>query len=472
MPNAALPPLPLDPRRIQEQMVEHSTTCMMLMDARHADMPIVYANRAFERLTGYTAAEMCGQSAYFLQVEANPSAERDRLQRELEANGEIIVVQRTRRKNDSIFWAEVRLSPIREEDGAITHFMTILTDVTHRQQNNANELKFHAFLDQSVDGLFLTDEQGAIIEWNLSMVRITGIPVAEAVGKMVWDVQFRVIPDERKSLTLRAHLEQITREALRTGKRQWSEIPIEVWIQRPDGSRRMMQSSSFLIETSQGNRIAAISRDITELKQNEEALRESQIRLARAQRIAHLGDWDFDVITSAVTWSDETYRLFGYRPHEVPVTLDLFLSAVHTDDRARVEQAIADSLERDLPYSLDHRIRLPDGRERIVHDDGEVVRDEAGKPIRMIGTILDITELKRKEEALRESQIRLARAQRIAHLGDWDFDVATGAITWSDETFRIFGYRPHEVSITYDLFLNASHPDDQTRLAQAVKDSL
>jgi len=144
--------------------------------------------------------------------------------------------------------------------------------------------------------------------------------------------------------------------------------------------------------------------EITENKKREEALLESEANLARSQRIAHLGNWDLNVKANTSLLSDEYYRIFGLSPRETGFTQEEFLSQIHPDDREFVQRKTEESFYQSAPHSIDYRIILPDGSERVVHSDAEVLFDEAGEPIRMFGIIQDITERKKREEALQKSE--------------------------------------------------------------------
>ena len=137
--------------------------------------------------------------------------------------------------------------------------------------------------------------------------------------------------------------------------------------------------------------------------QQEEELKKSRERLQRAQKLAHIGDWEWDAQTGELHWEEENYRIFGLPPETVP-SLQTFLGSVHPDDLAFVKQSMTDALEGQRPYDLDMRIRRSDGTERVIHAYGEVDRDAAGKPIRFFGTIQDITEQRRLEELHLQAQ--------------------------------------------------------------------
>lgn len=138
-------------------------------------------------------------------------------------------------------------------------------------------------------------------------------------------------------------------------------------------------------------------------KEAEEALRKSEESLADAQRMAHLGNWEWDIIKDELYWSDEVYRIFGLPPQSFGATYEAFLESVHPDDRETVKKYVNEALYKKSHYGIDHRIILPDGMERIVHEQAEVIYDENGKSIRMIGTVQDITESKRVEEEAQRS---------------------------------------------------------------------
>ncbi|MDO8141108.1 MAG: EAL domain-containing protein [Candidatus Brocadiales bacterium] len=134
------------------------------------------------------------------------------------------------------------------------------------------------------------------------------------------------------------------------------------------------------------------------IKARTTALAKSESRLAEAQRIAHLGNWEWDIIKNEVYWSYEAYRMFGLTQENFISTYEMFLNYVHPDDREFVKKSFAETLSNKKPLDIDHRVILKDASVRIVHERAVVIYDNMGKAVRMVGTVQDITERKHAEE--------------------------------------------------------------------------
>jgi len=157
--------------------------------------------------------------------------------------------------------------------------------------------------------------------------------------------------------------------------------------------------------------------EIEERKQAEHALRDSEASLANAQRLARLGNWDWDIVDNELRWSEEIYRIFGLNSEKFGATYDAFLNSVHPDDRELVEKSVDDALNKKTPYGIDHRIVQPNGSELIVHEQAEVFFDDTGNPIRMTGTVQDITDRKKADDELKKAQAQLLQSEKMASLG-------------------------------------------------------
>ena len=173
---------------------------------------------------------------------------------------------------------------------------------------------------------------------------------------------------------------------------------------------------------------------------DENALRRNQERLARAQRITHIGSWEWEIDTNEVFWSEECFHLFGLPPSAEKRTYEDFLSFVHPDDRAEINEVARGALGRAASsYSLDHRILAVGDRERIVHVDCDVIRDDAGRAIRMCGTVQDVTEQRRAEKALQKSEALFRKVLETLPVGVWVSDEHGHLVLINPAGHRIWG---------------------------------
>ena len=176
----------------------------------------------------------------------------------------------------------------------------------------------------------------------------------------------------------------------------------------PDGQRVSIHAIAVPRKDSQGNVVGlyGTAQDVTEPRAAEEALRKSEASLAHAQRIAQIGNWDWNIVTNELSWSAQIFALFGLASGEFASNYEAFLQGVHPEDRERTHQAVQDAVAGTATYDLDHRVLWPDGTVRWMHEQGEVTRDAEGRALKMTGTVQDITERIEAEARLRESEDR------------------------------------------------------------------
>lgn len=231
---------------------------------------------------------------------------------------------------------------------------------------------------------------------------------------------------------------------------------------RRDGSYYWVASTITPFMDSRGKpyQYVSIRTDITATKQVEEELKLSRERLRRGQIFANIGTWDWNIKSGELVWSERIAPLFGYEDGELETSYANFINAIHPDDQQLVIDAVNDCLVNDTPYDIEHRVVWPDGTVRWLQERGAVLRNEQGEPLQMLGVVQDIDERKRTEQALAESEQRLREAQTLSHIGNWQADMVSGALYWSDEIYHIFGHQPGDFEPSVDLFKQAVHPDD------------
>jgi PAS domain S-box-containing protein len=217
-------------------------------------------------------------------------------------------------------------------------------------------------------------------------------------------------------------------------------------------------------------------------------LQESKARLEEAQRVAHVGHWEWDLATDVIVWSDETYRIFGLSPQERPMDLATVRSMVHPDDREPLYQAVDQDLVAGQRPSGEFRIVRPSGEVRTVSSltserwsslPGDTKRDASGRPYKLFGTIQDITDRKRSEEAfqeisrkLQESNAKLEEAQRIANVGHYSWNLIENRVIWSDEVYRIYGLDSRRGTIDLAKVSEMIHPEDRELVFRAAEEAL
>jgi PAS domain S-box-containing protein len=213
-------------------------------------------------------------------------------------------------------------------------------------------------------------------------------------------------------------------------------------------------------------------------------LQESKARLEEAQRVAHVGHWEWDLETDVVVWSDETYRIFGFSPQERPMNLATVRAMVHPEDRESLYRGVDEDLLAGVRPEAEFRIVRPNGEVRTLHsltpkrwssmpDDAK--RDASGRPNKLFGTVQDITDRKRAEEALKQSQFYLSEGQRLAHMGSWasnDLGIRWSddlGIYWSEEVYKIYGLDPQNGPPNLKQYLATIHPDDRASMGETIR---
>jgi two-component system sensor histidine kinase UhpB len=179
-----------------------------------------------------------------------------------------------------------------------------------------------------------------------------------------------------------------------------------------DGSWRWLETTGSQVLFQGNRRVLAVTRDVTVQRQAAEALKESERKLKLAVQIAHIGYWELDISEGRITWSQEIYRILGLPPQKRDIKLDDFRALIHPEDLPRHIQAIEDVGLRMEKYELEYRIIRPDGEIRFIHSQGDITRDESGRPMHLFGIAQDITPRKLTEEALRDSADRLHHLNR------------------------------------------------------------
>jgi PAS domain S-box-containing protein len=313
-----------------------------------------------------------------------------------------------------------------------------------------------AIVDSSDDAIISKDLNGIVTSWNRSAERIFGYTASEMIGQPITVL----MPPDRIAEESQILARIIKGECL---------DHFETVRRRKDGRLIDIALTISPVRNRDGTVIGAskIARDITDKRRAADELRSNQAQLLDSQRLVQVGSWDRDVATGRVRWSDQMYRIFGL-PDDTQPVFATFLSLVHPKDLGIIEEAEKRAVTADAPIVVEYRIIRPNGEVRFIRSVCEVVKNGQGAPVRFVGTDQDVTEQVKATELLQESETRLKSAERMAHVGNWIWDIKANRVSYSEEMLRILG-QPQDYEPSYEEAFQIVAPQDKERADEWVR---
>ena len=347
------------------------------------------------------------------------------------------------------------------------------------QKPDISEAFLKCMLDHTIDGIIAVDELGRICFTNKPAEIMFGYSEAEMANQA-----FVLLLNEKEAYDKKDGFHHF---AERTGKEQ------DIDARHKNGNTFPVSLCFNQVELDSKPIFVGTVIDQTETKRKEQELRHSERSLARSQQVAHMGNWEWDIATDALIWSDEVYRIYGLEPDSIRPSIETFLDTVHPDDREDIMQKMQLGIDEHSEYGSEHRCIRPDGTERIVYSLGQASYDENDKPLYMFGIALDITEQKITAAKLQcyQQELEALVNERTAELRESEHRYRSlvenipGAAyrcladdNWtilyiSDSVTDITGYPVDDFIDNKRLdWHSLIHPDDLAQTTKAVEDGI
>jgi len=357
-------------------------------------------------------------------------------------------------------------SNITEEDLSLKQEIVRFTEIedlakSFKQINERLKNNFQQsdrFFNLSVDLLAIIGTDGYFKQLNLSWSKILGYSIEELLA--VPYLEF-VHPED---------LDITVTETKRVSEGA-TTFNFQNRYRTKDGSYRWLVWNQVPLLTE--NLIYAVVRDITDEKQSIEQLFINQRQLIEAEKIAGIGTWENDLITGEFKCSEQLYCIFGLPLSSSFLTREDYLKLVDSDDLPTIEKAIDLAINQGKSLKIEQRILCPDAKVKHILISGEAIFNKEGKVIKLFGTVLDITERKQTETALRESEDTFYQIAENINSFFWIQDPQNNQIIYVSPSYeKIWGYSCDELYASPNSFLNIIHPEDRSKVAKSLANSL
>ncbi|MFJ7441479.1 PAS domain-containing protein [Methylorubrum thiocyanatum] len=417
-----------------------------------------------ERVLGWREVEMLGDPAHVFFTPEDREAGRPEAEMALALEQGFAPDERWHlRKGGERFWATGEMMPLKAADGSAQGFVKILRDRTRQRaeaaDRGASEMRFRSLVEVSPQVVWFGDAGGEITYCNPTWYAYIGLTPGDTDGDG-WTGAIH--PDHRERVL------GVWKQAVATQGPYEIEIPFR---RASDGQYRWFLARGRPVRGEAGTVESwiGIAIDIHDRRQAEDDLRRTREQLRLAVEATGTGVFDYDLVSDELKWDARILSLYGLPP-DAPVDLNVHLARVHPDDRARADEAVRAAVDPagDGVYDVTYRTVAPeDGIVRWVSAKGQTLFED-GRPVRLIGFARDVTESRRAEQALRETEERYRLAARATNDAIWDWHFATNHVRWNEALQVAHGHAPDAVEPTGDWWIGHIHPDDRARIDTSI----
>jgi PAS domain S-box-containing protein len=420
---------------LREQALAASRDALVITDPNELDNPIIYANPAFERITGYSAEGAIGKNCRFLQGEDRDQPALEELRAAVKERRECQVILRNYTKDGTLFWNELSISPVNDEEGNLANFFGVLADVTERKRTE-EALQYQldlvrAITDNAADSLFLWDTEGRVTFMNPAAEQTFGWRQEELLGEVLHDKMHHHHPDGRPYPISECPLVRVFESA------QTLHDHEDVFFHRDGSPMDVACSLAPIVVDGKITGATLVVRDITERKKNEEAVRQSELLYQTVIEQATENIFLVEVETRCIAESNHTFQeTLGYTDAELR---SMTLYDIVAADPKSIDINIRHIVEQTDPFVGERRYRRKDGSLVDVEVSASIILRQGKETLCVVAH--DVTERKRAEQ----------ESSRLAAIVDSSDDAIIGktldgiVTTWNRGAQQIYGYSVEEI---------------------------
>jgi diguanylate cyclase (GGDEF)-like protein/PAS domain S-box-containing protein len=323
-----------------------------------------------------------------------------------------------------------------------------------------SETYLRAIFNATPDAMLISDEQGIITMVNQQALCLLGYPIKELLGQSI-----EILVPER----FRAHHPALRVKFAASSVARPMGAGRAVMALRKDGSELSVEISLSPIQTERGLFFASALRDITERQQAEATLRASEARFRLMANSSPIMIWITDT-QGEPTFVNQSWLDFTGFGSAQAMTHEDWINTIHPDDRNTAFVGYYRNTEDQVAITTEYRLRNAEGAWRWILDKGMPLYNNSGEFTGYIGSAIDITERKQVQQILQDKERMLSESQRIAHVGSWSTELATGFMSWSDEMYRIYDVTQETFGHSVKAFLDLIHPDDRVAMKRWISE--
>ncbi len=444
-------------------ILDNSTAVIFVKDLEGRYLRI---NRWYEVLQGVTEAEVRGKTDYDIHAREIADAVRANDQEVIAANAPLQFEEQVAFADGLHHFISVKF-PLHDDSGRPYAICGIATDITERK-------RAEMALQESKERLQLALEAADVGTWRVDLK--TGLDTRDdALNRIIG------LPEETLILPVSDWFDHVHPDAAARAQKSWEQalrtglFDEENRMIKPNGEVIWVRDRGRIFYDPAGKPLYATGAmaDITERKQAEEALLESEERLRRITEATQDVLWEIDPKTRRLWWSERARPLFGFQAAEYEIDLEDWYDRIHPEDVDRVKAQFEQFLRNDTADWIDeYRFRRADGAYIHILDRGRKFHIENGTPALISGAMSDITERKRAEEALQLSEERLNMALEAVNIGMLDWDIRANVLVWSERLTAMFGLLPGKTSGAYEDWRERVHPEDLPACEASIRETL